>query len=68
MIQVEGHPNLKRDGKNSAVVIAAEGEYESYMNLYRNKMTEVERINLLEQRVIEQDKKLDLILSLLKEK
>lgn len=68
MIQVDGHPNLKRDVKNSAVVSTAESEYESYMKLYRNKMTEVERINLLEQRVIEQDKKLDLILSLLKEK
>lgn len=68
MIQVEGHPHLKRDEKNSAVVTAAGSEYEAYMQIYRNKMTDVERINLLEQRVIEQDKKLDLILSLLKEK
>lgn len=68
MSRIEGHSDLVRDDRNSAVVSTDESEYRAYMERFNARKIEVERLNSLEQKVKDQDAKLDLILKLLQEK
>lgn len=66
MIKVAGYDNLARDD-SAAIVSCQRSDYELFMENYRAKMSTVERLNQLEERVKSNEEKLDLIIKLLKD-
>jgi hypothetical protein len=52
-LNVDGHPNLYRDLTSGAIVNDNKTEYETYMELYKKKQKQNERIDKLESEISE---------------
>ena len=65
MIPVEDNPNLVRDPNSSFVVSNDYDEYLAFMARRSASLSDKDRINIIEQKIKDQDEKLDLILKLL---
>jgi hypothetical protein len=52
-IEVQGNPNLVRDTQTSGIINVNESEYKTYIENYKRKYNEINRIKNLENDVIE---------------
>jgi hypothetical protein len=52
-LNVEGHPNLYRDLKSGAIINENSIEYQNYMEMYRKKQRQSERIDNIESELSE---------------
>ncbi len=52
-LNVEGHPNLYRDLKSGAIINENSIEYQNYMEMYRKKQRQSERIDNIENELSE---------------
>jgi hypothetical protein len=52
-LNVEGHPNLYRDLKSGAIINDNSVEYQNYMQMYRKKQRQTERIDNIENELSE---------------
>lgn len=65
MKRVEGFPDLAFDEKTSLVASSNASAHEAFMTLHRKKSAEAERLNILEEKISSQEKKIDMILDFL---
>jgi len=49
---VDGHTNLYRDTSSGAIINSSTTEYENYMKMYHQKQSDKQRMNILEQEVL----------------
>lgn len=52
-LYVEGHPNLYRDLKSGAIINDNSTEYKNYMEMYKKKQKNSERIDKIESELSE---------------
>lgn len=52
-LNVDGHPNLYRDLKSGAIINDNHTDYEQYMNMYRKKQQQSQRIDKIENEISE---------------
>lgn len=64
-LKVEGHPDLIRDPKSTAVINASRQDYEDYMNNYRIRKMKNDRVDSMESDMKNIKNELDEIKSLL---
>ena len=64
-LKVEGHPDLVRDTKSSAVINNSRRDYEEYMEQYRARKRSTDRIDNMESDMNSIKNELDEIKSLL---
>jgi chromosome segregation ATPase len=65
-IEVQGNPNLVRDSQNTGIINVNESEYRTYIENYKRKYNEINRIKKLESDVTEMKDNLNEIKDLLK--
>ena len=64
-LKVEGHPDLIRDPKSTAVINTSRQDYEDYMNNYKIRKMKNDRVDLMESDMKNIKNELDEIKSLL---
>jgi len=64
-LKVEGHPDLIRDPKSTAVINNSRQDYEDYMNNYKIRKMKNDRVDLMESDMKNIKNELDEIKSLL---
>lgn len=64
-LKVEGHPDLIRDPKSTAVINTSRQDYEDYMNNYRIRKMKNDRVDSMESDMKNIKSELDEIKSLL---
>ena len=63
--EVEGHPDLARDSGSGAIVNKNSYSYEQYMQSYKKRIEKENRLDNLEQTLLETKKEIDSIKDLI---
>lgn len=63
--EVEGHPDLARDSGSGAIVNKNSYSYEQYMQSYKKRIEKENRLDNLEQTLLETKKEIDTIKDLI---